>query len=113
MCPESSQPTGELQRTPSDRNAFIFGHNINAYPHSTSDLHPLPSQVSYMLDVYSDNVNFLAQAVHMPTVVKLVREMRSKGTATVTPSNEALLFAIYYAAITSMEEDDVCWLSDP
>jgi hypothetical protein len=24
-----------------------------------------------------------------------------------TPANEALMFSIYYAAITSMEEDDV------
>ncbi|KAK8079223.1 fungal-specific transcription factor domain-containing protein [Apiospora phragmitis] len=107
MSPENSQPTGELQRTPSDRNAFIFGHNISSFPSSSSDLHPLPSQVSYLLDVYSDNVNFMAQAVHMPSVSKLAREMRSKGTASLTPSNEALLFAMYYAAITSMEDDDV------
>ncbi|KAK7964341.1 fungal-specific transcription factor domain-containing protein [Apiospora saccharicola] len=106
--PESSgHPTGELQRTPADRNAFIFGHNIGGSPYSSSDLHPLPSQVSYLLDVFADNSNFMSQAVHMPSVVKLVREMRSKGTASLTPSNEALLFAIYYAAITSMEEDDV------
>ncbi|KAK8112586.1 hypothetical protein PG984_013112 [Apiospora sp. TS-2023a] len=103
----SSQPTGELERTPADRNAFIFGHNIGGSPYSCSDLHPLPSQVSYLLDVYSENVNFMAQAVHMPSVVKLAREIRSKGTASLTPSNEALLFAIYYAAVTSMEEDDV------
>ncbi|KAK7911480.1 fungal-specific transcription factor domain-containing protein [Apiospora marii] len=107
MSPENSQSTDELQRTPSDRNAFIFGHNIGASPYSSSDLHPLPSQVSYLLDIYANNVNYMAQAVHMPTVVKLSREMRSKGTASLTPSNEALLFAVYYAAITSMEEDDV------
>ncbi|KAK7995516.1 hypothetical protein PG990_014289 [Apiospora arundinis] len=107
MSPENSLPTDELQRTPSDRNAFIFGHNISSSPYSTTDLHPLPSQVSYLLDVYSENVNFMAQAVHMPSVSKLAREMRSKGTSSLTPSNEALLFAIYYAAITSMEEEDV------
>ncbi|KAK8030150.1 transcriptional regulator family: Fungal Specific TF [Apiospora rasikravindrae] len=106
MSPES-QPTDELHRTPLERNAFIFGHNLNSSPYSSSDLHPLPSQVSYLLDVFSDNVNFMAQAVHMPSVSKLARDMRTKGVASLTPSNEALLFAIYYAAITSMEEDDV------
>ncbi|KAK8062189.1 transcriptional regulator family: Fungal Specific TF [Apiospora hydei] len=106
MTPES-QPTDELHRTPLERNAFMFGHNLSSSPYSSSDLHPLPSQVSYLLDVFSDNVNFMAQAVHMPSVSKLARDMRTKGTTSLTPSNEALLFAIYYAAITSMEEDDV------
>jgi len=107
MSPEDSQPTDELQKTPLDRNAFIFGHNISFSPYATADLHPLASQVSYLLDVFSDNVNFMAQAVHMPSVSRLAREMRSKGTTSLSPSNEALLFAIYYAAVTSMEEDDV------
>ncbi|KAK7959859.1 fungal-specific transcription factor domain-containing protein [Apiospora aurea] len=110
MTPES-QPTDELHRTPLERNAFMFGHNLSSSPYSSSDLHPLPSQVSYLLDVFSDNVNFMAQAVHMPSVSKLARDMRTKGTTSLTPSNEALLFAIYYAAITSMEEDDVSYFA--
>ena len=107
MSPENSQPTDELQKTPSDRNAFIFGHNKNISSDVTADLHPLASQVSYLLDVFAENVNFMSQIVHMPSALKLAREMRSKGAISLTPSNEALLFAIYYAAVTSMEEDDV------
>jgi hypothetical protein len=34
----------------------------------------------------------------------MVRELRGGD---LTPANEALMFSIYYAAITSMEEDDV------
>jgi hypothetical protein len=49
----------------------------------------------------------MAQIVHMPTVTKMVRNLRGNPTARLTPSNEALMFSIYYAAITSMEEEDV------
>lgn len=42
----------------------------------------------------------------MPTIRKMIREARSSGTS-LSPANEALMFSIYYAAVTSMEEDDV------
>jgi hypothetical protein len=44
----------------------------------------------------------------MPTITKLVRPVRTGDTISLTPANEALMFSIYYAAITSMEEEDVC-----
>ncbi len=37
----------------------------------------------------------------------MVRDWRGSGMTQSTPANEALMFSIYYAAITSMEEDDV------
>lgn len=37
----------------------------------------------------------------------MARNMRGNSGARLTPSNEALMFAIYYAAVTSMEDDDV------
>ena len=45
--------------------------------------------------------------VHMPSIKKLVNEMRGTGDTVLSPSNQALLFSIYYAAIASMEEDEV------
>ena len=45
--------------------------------------------------------------VHVPTITKIVRDLRVSDTTNLTPANEALLFSIYYAAITSMEEHDV------
>jgi hypothetical protein len=105
--PGKTSSTGELERTPSDRHAFLFGHNLNA---STPDLHdfsPLPSQIPFLLDVFAENVNFFLQVVHMPTINKMVRDWRSSGMTNITPSNEALMFSIYYSAVISMEEDDV------
>ena len=99
--------TQELERTPSERHAFLFRHNLNSSTPNLRELHPLPSQIPFLVDVFSENVNIFIQVVHIPTVTKMVRELRSSGMTSLTPTNEALMFSIYYAAITSMEEDDV------
>ncbi len=98
--------TLELDRTPSERHAFLFGHNLSSSNPDLRELHPLPSQIPFLIETFSDNVNFVIQIVHIPTVVKLVRDLRGDMTR-LTPANEALMFSIYYAAVTSMEEDDV------
>lgn len=108
---EKMPSTQELDRTPSEHHAFLFKHNLaSSFLTSTTpdlrEFHPLPSQIPFLLDVYSENVNVLGQVVHMPTVKKMVRDLRGDVTK-LTPANEALMFSIYYAAITSMEEDDV------
>lgn len=102
--------TQELERTASERHAFLFGHNLSTSASDIRDLHPLPSHVPFLLDVFSENVNFIIQIVHMPTVIKMARDLRGSGMASLTPSNEALLFSMYYAAVTSMEEEDVSHL---
>ncbi|KAI1074389.1 fungal-specific transcription factor domain-containing protein [Whalleya microplaca] len=102
-----TRSTQELDRTPSERHAFLFRHNLSPPVPDLSDLHPLPSQIPFLLDVFSENVNRMAQAVHMPTVTKMTRDLRGSKLSALSPANEALLFAIYYASITSMEEDDI------
>lgn len=37
----------------------------------------------------------------------MIRDLRGNSISSLTSSNEALMFTIYYAAITSMEEDEV------
>jgi hypothetical protein len=105
--PGKSPSTQELERTPSDRHAFLFRHNLSPSAHDLREFHPLPSQIPFLLDVFSENVNFIMQIVHMPTVTKMVRDLRGSDMTRMTPANEALMFSIYYAAITSMDEDDV------
>ena len=102
-----SPSTQELQRTPLDRHAFFFRHNLNSSTPSLDDFRPLPSQIPFLLDVFSDNVNAIVRVVHMPTITKMVHDLRGSDTVSLTPAQEALMFSIYYAAITSMEEEDV------
>lgn len=59
-----------------------------------------------MWQVYQENVDPIVKVLHVPTADKLVRETR-KNLDSLTPGNEALMFAIYFAAITSMDENDV------
>ena len=97
----------ELERTPLDRHGFLFRHNLSLSTPDLHEFHPLPSQIPFLLDVFSENINFVCQIVHLPTVTKMVRGLRGSNMARLTPSNEALMFSIYYAAVTSMEDDDV------
>ncbi|GAP90210.1 putative transcription fungi [Rosellinia necatrix] len=103
----TSPPTRELERTASERHAFLFRHNLNTSHPNLRELQPLPSQIPFLLDVFSERVNDIVKIVHMPTVNKLARRSMGSDITPPTPANEALLFSIYYAAVTSMEEDDV------
>ncbi|OOQ85049.1 hypothetical protein PEBR_31157 [Penicillium brasilianum] len=98
--------TQEIERTPEDRNAFMFRHNLMPSTPDLRDFHPLPSQIPFLLDVFSENVNLFLQSVHIPSTTKMIRDLRGDMTS-LTPANEALMFSIYYAAVTSMEEEDV------
>lgn len=102
-------PTQELDRTPSERHGFMFGHNLGGPAPDLSQLRPLPSHVLYLIDVFNTNVNYFLQIVHIPTVTALISRSRSNRTE-LSPANEALMFAIYYAAVTSMEDEEVCTL---
>jgi hypothetical protein len=108
--PGKTPSTQELGRTPSERHAFLFGHNLGSSP-DLQEFRPLPSQIPFLLNIFSENVNFFLQLVHMPTLTKMIRGAQGAHTPGLTPANEALMFSIYYAAVTSMEDDDVS-LSD-
>lgn len=103
-----AQPRNGHERTSLERNAFMFQHIRVKHP--ATDLHtyhPLPSQIPFLLDIYSENLNLVIQVVHTPTVTKLTRNLRGHNVTNLSPAQEALMFAIYYAAITSMPEEDV------
>ncbi len=97
----------ELGRTPSDRHGFLFGHNLQGHGADLKDFRPLPSQIPFLFQTYVDNVNCLVQVIHVPTVSKLIRQITGSTSDDLTPADEALMFAIYYAAITSLEDEDV------
>jgi hypothetical protein len=43
----------------------------------------------------------------VPTMSKTIKELRH-NLDSLTPSTEALMFSIYYASITSLDEEEVC-----
>lgn len=87
-----------------DHHAFILG-----YRSSDVDLrkcHPLPSHVPFLWSVYQENVEPLIKMLHIPTMEPIIRDAR-KNHDQLSPGNQALVFAIYYAAITSLEPEEV------
>ncbi|KAF4120046.1 Fungal trans [Geosmithia morbida] len=91
-------------------NATHYSSALNVSGTINSDLsefRPLPSQIPFLLDVFSENVNYMLQAVHMPSIMSLSRNMRNSDTVALDAADEALMFSISYAAVTSTEEDDV------
>lgn len=107
LPPGETPSTQETGRTPSERHGFLFRHHLRADAPDLREFSPLPSQIPFLLDIFSENVNFFLQIVHMPTVTKMVRGIRGADMSNPSPANEALLFSIYYSAVTSMEDEDV------
>lgn len=96
----ASQEKGNLV----NHQCFVLGYrsaDVDLRP-----LHPLPSQIPFMWQVYQENVDPILKILHVPTTSKLIREVRN-NLDSLTPSTEALMFSIYYAAITSLDEEEV------
>ncbi|KAI1863130.1 hypothetical protein JX265_001443 [Neoarthrinium moseri] len=87
-----------------DHHAFILGYRSSDV--DLRKLHPLPSQIPFIWQVYTENVDPLVKILHIPSMNKVIRQIRSDMDS-ISPNLEALMFSIYYAAITSLEEDEV------
>ncbi|KAI8623988.1 hypothetical protein F5Y19DRAFT_342317 [Xylariaceae sp. FL1651] len=87
-----------------DHHGFIFGYSSSNV--DLRKLHPLPSQMLFYWQVYMENVDPIVKILHVPTMTKTIRELRSNMDS-ITPGVEALMFSIYYAAITSMDPAEV------
>ncbi|KAI0872634.1 fungal-specific transcription factor domain-containing protein [Hypoxylon argillaceum] len=87
-----------------DHHGFIFGYSSSNV--DLRSLHPLPSQMLFYWQVYMENVDPIVKLLHVPTTTKIIKELRG-DISTVSPGVEALLFSIYFAAITSMEAEEV------
>ncbi|KAG7140743.1 Transcription factor vrtR1 like protein [Verticillium longisporum] len=87
-----------------DHHGFIFGYRSADV--DLRRLHPLPSQIPFLWQVYKENVEPLVKILHVPSMEELLRTMR-KSPDSLSPANEALIFAIYFSAIISMEDEEV------
>lgn len=65
-------------------------------------LHPATERIFPLWQVYLENVNPLLRILHVPTTQRQLLQA-SGSLAGIPPSFEALMFAIYYAAVASMQ----------
>jgi hypothetical protein len=70
------------------------------------DLHPLPSQMLFLWQIYMDNVDPFMKVLHVPTMTKVIRELRGSHNS-LSPSMQALVLVISLAAIMSLEDEEV------
>jgi len=87
-----------------DHHSFVLGYRSSDVDLST--LHPPQAQVPFLWQIYVDNIDPLIKILHVPTMSKNVRDLRH-NMKDIPPAMEALLFSIYYAAVTSMEPAEV------
>lgn len=88
---------------PGDHHSFIFGYRSADV--NLDKCRPLPSHIPFLWSVYQENVEPLIKVLHIPSMEPIFREAR-KNHEQLSPGNEALVWAIYYAAITSLEPEE-------
>jgi hypothetical protein len=74
--------------------------------HQREDLYPLPSQMLFLWQIYTDNVDPFMKVLHVPTMTKVIRELRGSYHS-LSPSMQALVLAISLAALMSLEDEEV------
>lgn len=90
----------------------MFGENdgfpftVGGGPASVTNSHPSAIQILQLWQIYISNVNPLLKISHVPT---LQGQIIGAGAnlAKISKPLEALMFGIYFIAVTSMKEDEV------
>jgi len=98
---ENSPGTDEILATRHQGWIFSFSsQNVDMV-----NLHPLPNQISNYWEVYKDRVDPLVKVLHLPTLEPTVLSAASH-LSNLSKAFEVLMFAIYYAAVTSLPDAD-------
>lgn len=88
---------------------FIFG--FSSLKVDLKSLHPSPSQIFILWEVYKENVDPVVKLIHRPTTRNILLNAAS-STDKVTRPAEALLFSIYFGAVTSLSQEQCRKLLD-
>ncbi|TLD27343.1 hypothetical protein PspLS_05127 [Pyricularia sp. CBS 133598] len=84
--------------------SFLFGYRCSDL--DLRKFHLPPSQIMFVWQVYCDNVNPVTKLLHVPSTKALLLKAKD-DLGNIDPSLEALMFGIYFGAITSMDETEV------
>jgi hypothetical protein len=86
-----------------NHHGFIFG--LSSQNVDMLSLHPVPQQIGMYWQAFKENVDPLVKVLHIPTFDRTIREAAS-NLANLPRALEALLFTIYYGAVTSLSGED-------
>ena len=82
---------------------FVYVHGSGLKPNIRAR-HPPPERIHQLWDIFVENVDSLTKVVHIPTLRPAVQKAAS-DVGTVPRGFEALMFAIYGAAVMSLNDD--------
>ena len=83
-----------------------FGFVLSSQPKSNIRVrHPPPDRIHQLWQIFIENVDPLTKVVHVPTLQPAIQKAVS-NIETVPRSFEALMFAIYGAAVMSLKDDE-------
>ncbi|KAL1963069.1 hypothetical protein VTN77DRAFT_8715 [Rasamsonia byssochlamydoides] len=109
MLPESSDDISD-QSLPDqsdgidlDENFLVFGSSSRR---SLAGLHPNPIHIFKLWQIFLESVNPLTKIIHAPTVQQRILDATS-DLSSVPKELEALMFAIYSAALTALSDEEV------
>ncbi|RFU28617.1 hypothetical protein B7463_g7741, partial [Scytalidium lignicola] len=87
---------------PDDDFCFILGNQLKS---NTKLRHPLPEGIHQLWKIFVENIDPLTKVIHAPTLQPEIEKAASNIRA-VPRSFEALMFAIYSAAVMSLTDDE-------
>ncbi|KAH0592942.1 hypothetical protein MHUMG1_09395 [Metarhizium humberi] len=88
----------------SDRHSIPFG--FGSMDVDLQALRPSEAEISILWKTYRENIDPILKILHIPSMEKVVRKAR-RSPSSLEPGSEALLFAVYHAAIASLEDEKV------
>ncbi len=97
---DASTPDTDSPLVASDHQSFVFGYASSKV--NLRELHPLPSQLPFYLQMYAEKVDLLIKLLHIPSMEVMIKEAAADLSA-LSRSTEALMFAIYFAVISRSE----------
>lgn len=110
---ENDPPSPEAKNDPTHKHAhhqgFIFGYSSLVY--DMSKLHPSPSQIFILWEIFKENVDPVLKILHGPTVKNVIMKA-AVSASSLTKANESLFYSICFAAVISMTEDQCRSLLD-
>jgi hypothetical protein len=96
---EHDYPSPETSHSSSSHQGFIFGLSSSSI--DMLSLHPPPEHLPIYWKIYKENVDPLVKVIHAPSMEPTILKSRD-CLDKIHRGLEALLFAIYYGAVTSM-----------
>ena len=97
----------ESERT--SHQGFLFGYSSIML--DLRELHPSPSQIFILWEVFKENVDPVVRILHRPTAKTILMNAASSLDRVSKPA-EALLFAIYFGAVVSLTPEQCRQLLD-